>query len=123
MIPKFATIFWMCFIAFAAFGLYMVKYRVLDIQKEIARTEHELEEEKENLHVIAAEWAYLNRPDRLQPLAQKYLKLEPMKGVQIGSLEQLPYPGQEMQVAQPAAKAARGIVPAVAVQPAAGEVE
>ncbi len=96
MIPRFSTLFWMCVIAVASSGLYMVKYRVLSIQKEIAQIEDQLQDERENLRVSSAEWAYLNRPERLQALANKYLQLAPMQGQQMADIETLPYPGQAL---------------------------
>lgn len=116
MIPRLSTIAWMCCLAVAAFGLYMVKYRVQAIQEQIAQKTRALEEEREHLRVIAAEWAYLNRPDRLQALAEKYLELKPLGGVQLGSIAMLPYPGENLAALQPETpKNPGGVMPAAHV--------
>lgn len=91
-IIKLNNIAWLVLIATAAYGLYMVKYRVLNVQREIANIKKELEQEQENLHVIEAEWAYLTRPDRLQALAQKNTNLMPVQGMQVVQLNALPFP-------------------------------
>jgi hypothetical protein len=75
----------------AAFGLYMVKYKVQAIKVEVAATERQLSEAKKNLHVLNAEWTYLNRPQRLQELSSKYLDVKPMQGKQFSDLASFPY--------------------------------
>lgn len=89
---KFNTLAWLVLIVAAAYGLYMVKYRVLNVQREIASIERQLEQEQENLHVLQAEWAYLTRPDRLQHLAENNTTLMPVQGVQVIALNALPFP-------------------------------
>lgn len=89
---RITTMLWMGLVLVAAFGLYMVKYRVQALQEDIAMTRHQLDEERQALHVLKAEWAYLNRPDRLQELSDKYLKAEPMTGEQMIDLATVPYP-------------------------------
>lgn len=83
----------LCFAMFllGAFGLYQVKYEVLDLREEVDLLETELAEERDALHVVKAEWAYLNRPERLRRLAGKYLEMEPMSGAQLADLSGLPY--------------------------------
>lgn len=49
-------------VAVLAIGLYMVKYSVQDVQRNVASLKTELAREKESLHLLNAEWAYLNRP-------------------------------------------------------------
>lgn len=89
---RFGTVAWLMLIAMGIYGLYTVKYRVLDLQREIEVTRKELRQEQENLHVVAAEWAYLTRPDRLQELAAKNTALMPVQGVQVMEINTLPFP-------------------------------
>lgn len=67
-----------CLILFAAsaFGLYLVKYQVQDLQAELAKREGELASEREAIHLLNAEWAYLTRPERLESLQKKHLSLK-----------------------------------------------
>lgn len=83
---------WMAVIIASAFGLYRVKYEVQSIRAQIKETSDELAQENESLRVVAAEWAYLNRPDRLQRLASKYLSSEQLTVAQVAEVEAIPFP-------------------------------
>jgi cell division protein FtsL len=76
--------------AVAAFGLYLVKYTVQDMQREVAQLEAELKNEQESLHLLQAEWAYLNRPERLRVMAEKHLELAPFDTRKMMPIEALP---------------------------------
>ena len=84
------TLLWMLLLACGFFGLYTVKYRVQAIKAEVAATERQLLEEKKNLHVLEAEWSYLNRPERLARLSDKYLVVGSLTGEQLKDYASLP---------------------------------
>ncbi len=65
------------------FGLFQVKFKVQNLHREMAELEKQLEHEKNSIHVLKAEWAYLNQPERLQRLAEKFLNLAEMRAEQI----------------------------------------
>ena len=73
-----------------AVGVYLVKYGVQDVQRELAARKTELAVEKESIHLLNAEWAYLNRPDRLRRLADRHLDLVPLDSRQINQVSVLP---------------------------------
>lgn len=91
---RLSTVVWVAVFVVAAFLLYMVKYRVQTLQTQIADMERQLEEEREALHVAAAEWAYLTRPERLHALASKYLSATDMTVDRIAEIEAIPFPRQ-----------------------------
>ncbi len=81
---------WAALIGAMAFGLFQLKLAVQPAEEEFARLSRELLASEETIHVLRAEWSYLNRPDRLAELAGRNLALQPMAPVQIGAIEALP---------------------------------
>jgi hypothetical protein len=76
----------------SAFGLYKVKFQVQTIRAQIAEVSQEIVHEREGLNVVAAEWAYLNRPDRLQKLSELYLNQEEVTVNHIADVQMIPFP-------------------------------
>lgn len=77
-------------VAVLAIGLYLVKYSVQDVQRDVSTLKRDLASEKESLHLLNAEWAYLNRPERLRNLADRHLDLVPLDSRQIDQVSVLP---------------------------------
>jgi cell division protein FtsL len=84
-----ALIYMACFAALAM-GLYLVKYSVQGVQRDVATLKQQLATEKESLHLLNAEWAYLNRPDRLRQLAERHLDMVPLDSRQIEEIKAIP---------------------------------
>ena len=87
------------------FSLFQVKFKVQHLHREVAELQKQLEHEKDSIHVLKAEWAYLNKPERLQRLSSKFLELAEVKAEQImitkpGSIiiAQAPEPSSFIQV-------------------------
>jgi len=94
----------MLVIVVAAFFLYEAKYAVQSLKSQVAETSRQLETEKEALHVVAAEWAYLNRPQRLQQLADKYLSSSDVTVDRVADIESIPFPAKMQAALEPNAK-------------------
>lgn len=77
------NIMWLIILFCSAYGVFQVKYRVADLRKDLAEINRQLEQERDAIHVLKAEWSYLNQPDRLRNLAQRHLKLEALTVAQI----------------------------------------
>ncbi len=82
----------LAFVAASWFGLYNVKYQVQDVHSKVAAAQAQLLEERRAMQVVAAEWAYLSRPDRLAQLNEKYLAGAPVNSKQVSEVASLPYP-------------------------------
>jgi hypothetical protein len=63
--------------------LFQVKYTVVDLENLHKSLKKQILTNSEELHILNAEWAYLNDPARLLALMKKYLSsLSPIKGTQ-----------------------------------------
>lgn len=52
---------------------YRIKYDTLYLSEQVAKLKSRLQREKEAIAVLRAEWQFVNRPDRVQTLADKHL--------------------------------------------------
>ncbi len=70
---------------------YSIKYQTAYRAEQIAKTKIEIKAEQDAIAVLRAEWAYMTRPERLQPLAEKYLPdLKPLQVTQLVPAQSLP---------------------------------
>ena len=67
----------------STFALFQIKFKVQQLNREVVELKQQLDREKNLIHVLKAEWAYLNQPERLQRLTEKFLDLVEMKPEQI----------------------------------------
>lgn len=69
--------------------LFVVKYQVKDLETELTGLDTSILDQEREIHVLRAEWAYLNDPDRLRTLATQYLHMQPIAPSQIETFDQL----------------------------------
>lgn len=84
------AMFWLLAVFVAGAGLYQLKYRVQTQEAKLTALNRTLFAQQEALHVLAAEWTYLNRPDRLADLNRRYIKLKPVTAPQMARLDEVP---------------------------------
>ena len=78
-----------------AFWAYRENYRTQEALSEVQQLRGAIGANRERLSVLKAEWAYLNRPDRLADLAQvnfERLGLLEFRPEQFGRVDQIVYP-------------------------------
>lgn len=74
---------------------YRENYQTQAMIGETERLQQEIGTARSRLAVLRAEWAYLNRPDRLRDLAElnfDSLQLLPLRPDQFGKADQVSYP-------------------------------
>jgi len=72
-----------------AYVIYQVKYEARGLDERLVVLQDEIEEERDALAVARAEWSLLNRPERIERLAKKYLKLAPAHPQQLVVLDEV----------------------------------
>jgi hypothetical protein len=101
-----------------AFWAYRENYRTQAELAELRAVQGEVGDLRASLGMLRAEWAYLNRPDRLRELADinfERLGLLPLEPEQFGAVAQVTYPA-------PAAPTRMPITDPVETSAATGEM-
>ena len=92
------TLLTACAVIGLAFWAYHENYKTQEALAESERLQRDIADARARLAVLRAEWAYLNRPDRLRELATlnfDKLGLLPFAPEQFGRVDQVPYPPEE----------------------------
>jgi hypothetical protein len=88
---KLGAVFWIGLVLASGFTTFKVKHAVQDIDDELNRTRKQIVAEQQEIRVLAAEWTYLNQPERLAELNRVFLQLGPMTARQMQQrIEDLP---------------------------------
>ena len=87
---RLGTLLWFALAVAAGFATIQFKYDVQALERELVQLDSEILRHQEAIHVLKAEWAYLNEPARLERLSRRYLDLSPLRGSQIANLASLP---------------------------------
>jgi cell division protein FtsL len=70
-----------------AYVIYEGKYEARALDEDIGGLRKEIETERDAVAVLRAEWSLLNRPERIERLAKKHLKLNPARPQQLVTVE------------------------------------
>jgi hypothetical protein len=74
----------------AAAWVYKIKFEATVQAERVAKMRTEIRKERERIASLRAEWAQLDRPDRIQTLAQRHLTLKAAEATQFDPLDNLP---------------------------------
>lgn len=112
---KRATLLWALMAVAAGAGLLVMKYEIRGLEERLAGLNRDILRDQEAIHVLRAEWSYLNQPARLEDLARRLLRLEPSTVDQTGRIAEIPMRMEDDEVAPVA------LSPAVQTAPQAAD--
>lgn len=72
------TSIWLLLSLAAAVWMFVVKHQVQSLEDELQHLQRAIVEEQETIHVLSAEWSYLNSPARLDGLGRRLMGLSDM---------------------------------------------
>jgi hypothetical protein len=87
---RISAVIWVVVLALLGIGLFQVKYNVQSKERELREVRRQIEANLSAIHVLGAEWSYLNDPLRLADLARRHTGLVPTTPGQIGDFANLP---------------------------------
>lgn len=70
-------------LAISAAFLFAIKHKVQVLSKELSEVTQRIVSEKENIHILKAEYTYLTNPKRIKKLVDSNLQLQTVKPDQI----------------------------------------
>lgn len=100
---RFATLITAILVVALGYWAYHQTIQTQMADREVDRLQLAITSERERLSILNAEWAYLNRPDRLRELAAfnfDRLELLPLMPEQFGEVAQIPFPPPVADVQQ-----------------------
>ena len=110
-----STILFLILAAVIGFGVFKLTFEVQGLETELHRLNRAILAEDEAIHVLEAEWSYLNEPTRLEALAKRHLALRTVNDARMRTMADLQSRGNEVvPVAKPGAPWPTGM----GVQPA-----
>jgi cell division protein FtsL len=71
------------FLAGLVILIYDMKYQTRRLESQASTLARAIEDEKDNVALMRAEWSHVTRPERIETLARDVLKLEPAKPEQL----------------------------------------
>ena len=92
---RFVIFCWVLAGSVTALTLFQIKQEVTELEAEIKGVHRDILRDQEAIHVLEAEWSYLNNPARIASLAERHLKLGPIPAERIIGFADLPLPRGE----------------------------
>lgn len=75
---------------------YTIKYETTLAAEHLQKLKTQTQRERDAIAVLKAEWQFLNRPDRLQVLADRHLDLQPFSVTQVVRVSDIPTRGPKV---------------------------
>lgn len=85
---------WLLLATGAVAAMFHITFEVEKLEARLHDVNRQIVREQETIHVLQAEWSYLNRPQRLESLSKELLpKLVPVASTQFITFARLPKRG------------------------------
>ena len=110
---------WVVLPIVAGSGLYLLKMQVEAQEQRLVGLQKRIADDRESIHVLDAEWSYLNDPERLRTEADRLLGMEAIKPSQIVTFDQVPFPDPAPAADSPAVSSVPDRAPSAAARPRA----
>ncbi len=73
----------------AGFVSYSLEYKTRGLERQVRALSKDIDQKRESIKLLKAEWSSLIRPERLQKLAEDNLELTSLKASQIITVEEI----------------------------------
>ncbi len=70
-------------------GNYIIKQQVIHLDSKLSSINREISNCEESLHLLSAEWSYLNNPERLQQLVGSQTRMVPVTGISLVGYQEI----------------------------------
>lgn len=95
------TVLWATLALAVGVGLFLLKYEVQSLEDRLAAVNGDIRRNQETIHILKAEWSYLNDPERLRDLNERHLGMKTFGTDQIVSVADLPFAAPPTTEPQP----------------------
>lgn len=86
----------MMFAAMAT-GMFVIKNRVAGLENELESVNAQIRSDQKAIHVLKAEWTYLNDPQRIRTLSERHAAMKPITGERIISFAAIPLKNKQAE--------------------------
>ncbi len=91
-----------------ATGMFAIKNHVINLEGELSRINTQIKSDQRALHVLNAEWTYLNDPSRIRDLSVRHAGMKPIRAERIISFSAIPF--RDAPAAVPSATRENGFI-------------
>lgn len=92
----FMLFVWIMLAVSTGYTLFHITFEVEALEAELSRLNSQIVKEQEAVHVLEAEWAYLNRPERIEKLSENLLPmLQRVEPAQVMRIDDIPKRGAD----------------------------
>lgn len=85
-----STLLWALLAVVAGCAMFLLKYQVQSLEAQLAAIHRQISEDRTQIHMLRADWGYLNDPARLAELAERHLGLTPLGPDSLTTVAALP---------------------------------